>query len=70
MKIFDYKNTPKLLLTPDIVAMLASIHEHKGKQELYIEAHSDATLIRRSFFGVLNSYNNIMERGKIKNGTN
>ena len=42
MKIFEYKNTPKALLTPDIVAMLTSIHEHKGKQELYIEAHTDA----------------------------
>ena len=41
MKIFDYKNIPKALLTPDIVAMLTSIHEHKGKQELYIEAHAD-----------------------------
>ena len=41
MKIFDYINTPKALLTPDIVAMLTSIHEHKGKQELYIEAHAD-----------------------------
>ncbi|MCL2772517.1 MAG: Fic family protein [Oscillospiraceae bacterium] len=42
MKIFDYKNTPKALLTPDIVAMFTSIHEHKGKQELFIEAHADA----------------------------
>ena len=42
MKTFDYKNPPKTLLTPDIVAMLTSIHEHKGKQELYIEAHADA----------------------------
>ena len=42
MKIYDYKNTPKTLLTPDIVAMLTSIHEQKGKQELYIEAHADA----------------------------
>jgi len=41
MKIFDYTDIPKALLTPDIVAMLTSIHEHKGKQELYIEAHAD-----------------------------
>jgi len=41
MKIFDYKKSPKTLLTPDIVAMLTSIHEHKGRQELYIEAHAD-----------------------------
>jgi Fic family protein len=42
MKRFDFKDRPKALLTPGIVAMLTSIHEHKGKQELYIEAHADA----------------------------
>jgi Fic family protein len=42
MKSFNYIDTPKSLLTPDIVAMLTSIHEHKGKQELFVEAHSDA----------------------------
>ncbi|MDR3345063.1 MAG: Fic family protein [Oscillospiraceae bacterium] len=42
MKAFDYIETPKALLTPDIVAMLTSIHEHKGKQELFVEAHADA----------------------------
>ncbi|MCL2146841.1 MAG: Fic family protein [Synergistaceae bacterium] len=41
MKVFDYKNAPKALLTPDIVSMLTSIHEHKGKQELFIEEYSD-----------------------------
>jgi Fic family protein len=41
MKIFDYKDAPKALLTPDIVAMLTSIHEHKGKQELFVEANAD-----------------------------
>ena len=41
MKSFDYVNAPKTLLTPDIVAMLTSIYEHKGKQGLYIEAHAD-----------------------------
>jgi Fic family protein len=42
MKIFDYTDVPKTLLTPDIVAMLTSIHEHKGRQALFIEAHADA----------------------------
>ncbi|MDR3055967.1 MAG: Fic family protein [Zoogloeaceae bacterium] len=42
MKNFDYLDTPKALLTPDIVAMLTSIHEHKGKQGLFVEAHADA----------------------------
>lgn len=41
MHRFDYKETPKLLLTPDIVNMLSSLHEFKGKQELYIGAESD-----------------------------
>ena len=39
MKNFDYKDAPEALLTPDIVAMLTSIHEHKGKQGLFIEAN-------------------------------
>ena len=42
MKTYNYKNTPTSLLTPEIVSMLTSIHEHKGKQELYIKAHADA----------------------------
>ena len=41
MKIFDYRNTPEGLLTPEIVRMLSSIHEHKGKQELFLEANID-----------------------------
>jgi len=41
MKIYDYKNAPRALLTPDIVAMLTSIYKHKGTQALYIEAHAD-----------------------------
>ncbi|MDR3147551.1 MAG: cell filamentation protein Fic, partial [Treponema sp.] len=42
MKLFDFTDMPKTLLVPDIVAMLTSIHEHRGKQDLYIEAHADA----------------------------
>ena len=41
MKSFDYINAPQTLLTPDIVSLLTSIHEHKGRQELYIEAYAD-----------------------------
>ena len=49
MHTFDYKEAPKLLLTPDIVNMLSSLHEFKEKQELYIEAESDilTSLLRR-----------------------
>ncbi|MCL1804297.1 MAG: Fic family protein [Eubacteriaceae bacterium] len=42
MKIFDYKETPKTLLTPEIVALLTSIHEHKTKQQMYVEANAEA----------------------------
>jgi Fic family protein len=42
VKQFDFSGVPKSLLTPEIVAMLTSIHEHRGKQGLFIEAHSDA----------------------------
>ena len=41
MHTFDYKETPKQLLTPDIVNMLSSLHEFRGRQELYIEAETD-----------------------------
>lgn len=41
MHIFDYKEAPKKLLTPEIVGMISLLHEYKGKQELYIEAEPD-----------------------------
>lgn len=41
MRDFDYIKTPESLLTPEIVQMVASIHEHKGKQELFLEANID-----------------------------
>ena len=41
MRNFDYITKPKELLTPEIVQMVASIHEHKGKQELFLEANID-----------------------------
>ena len=41
MRIFDYIKIPEKLLTPEIVQMVASIHEHKGKQELFLEANID-----------------------------
>lgn len=47
MRQFDYKIEPKKYLTPEIVSLMTSIHEYKGRQELYIEASSDdlATLL-------------------------
>jgi Fic family protein len=41
MRDFDYQKNPAKLLTPEIVQLLTSIHEHKGKQELFIEANAD-----------------------------
>ena len=38
---FDYVSNPAKLLTPEIVQMVGSIHEHKGKQELFLEANID-----------------------------
>ena len=41
MHRFDYKDTPKKLLTPSIVSQIAALHEYKGKQDLYISAQVD-----------------------------
>jgi len=41
MRTFDYVKEPEKLLTPEIVQMVGSIHEHKGKQELFLEANMD-----------------------------
>ena len=41
MRTFDYRTEPEKLLTPEIVQMVGSIHEHKGKQELFLEANVD-----------------------------
>ena len=41
MRAFDYIKEPEKLLTPEIVQMTGKIHEHKGKQELFLEANMD-----------------------------
>ena len=41
MRLFDYKKEPEKLLTPEIVQMVSGIHEHKGKQALFLEANID-----------------------------
>ena len=41
MRDFDYNKTPEKLLTSEIVQMIGGIHEHKGKQELFLEANID-----------------------------
>ena len=37
---FDYFTSSAKLLTPEIVQMVGSIHEHKGKQKLFLEANT------------------------------
>ena len=41
MRLFDYRKEPEKLLTHEIVQMIAGIHEHKGRQELFLEADID-----------------------------
>jgi len=41
MHSYDYITKPLQCLTPEIVALIVNIHEHKGRQELFIEANRD-----------------------------
>lgn len=41
MKIFNYSSMPAELLTPEIMNLVAAIHEYKGKQDLYISSKAD-----------------------------
>lgn len=41
MHRFDYKDKPGEYLSPEIVSLIALIREHKGRQELFLEAHQD-----------------------------
>lgn len=41
MREINYKERWKALLTPEIVPLLTTIHEFKGEQALFIEAHAD-----------------------------
>jgi len=41
MRKFDYSAFPEKLLTPEICNLLASIHEYRGKQELFVTARKD-----------------------------
>jgi len=45
---FNYKNSPRQYLAPEVVSMLSTIHENKGKQELYTELQAEVleTLVK------------------------
>ena len=61
LREFDYVTTSKKLLTPEIVQMMGSIHEHKGKQELFLEANIDElkTLLEVAFIQSTGASNRI-----------
>ena len=42
MKVSDYIERPVTLITPDIVKLLTSIHEHRGKLDLFFTTSSGA----------------------------
>ena len=56
MRNFDYKDAPLKLLSPEVVKLISAIHEHRGKQELYLEAHKDE----------LSSFNSLLKSGWIR----
>ena len=41
MHNFEYKENACKLLTLEIVNLLSSIYEHKGRQQLFVEAKND-----------------------------
>ncbi len=41
MRVFDYKNVPDDIINHELMNLVSAIHEHKGKQELFIEAKPD-----------------------------
>ena len=42
MRSYDYENKWQSLLEPDVVSLLTTIHEYRGKEALYMEAKKDA----------------------------
>jgi Fic family protein len=44
MRAFDYQKIPDELLHHELMNLVSAIHEHKGKQDLYIEAKPDVLI--------------------------
>ncbi len=44
MHTFEYTNNSSRLLTPEIVRLLSTLYEHKGRQQLFVEAKKDELL--------------------------
>ena len=41
MRQFDYTHVPQGLLTPETMGLLSAVHEHRGRQALYLSAKPD-----------------------------
>ena len=41
MHIFDYDRTLESLLSPEIIALIAEIHEYKGRQDYLLNAKDE-----------------------------
>ncbi|WP_318690675.1 hypothetical protein [Treponema sp.] len=41
MHNFEYNENAKKLMTPEIDQLLNAIYEHKGRQQLFVEAKKD-----------------------------
>lgn len=41
MRTFDYHTMPPELLTPEVMNLVSAIHEHKGKQDLFLAVKPD-----------------------------
>lgn len=61
MRSFNYTKESEKLLTPEIVQMISNIHEHKGKQDLFLEANKDElkTLLKVAFIQSTGASNRI-----------
>ena len=61
MRRFDYTSSFEKLLTPEIVQLIGKIHEHKGKQDLFVEANADElkTLLNIALIQSVDSSNRI-----------
>ena len=42
MRRFDYTEIPKKLMNHELMNLVSTIHEYKGKQKLFIEAKPEA----------------------------
>ena len=52
MHNFEYKENACKLLTPEIVNLLSSIYEHKGRQQLFVEAKNDGAVLKVEIFSI------------------